>query len=306
LFIFESFWHILGDDIFRLRLLPYHEALYQYYNLTAKSEPRFALHDIAAAVIHEVRLAVGITAPLETWKITDINELINLLDSDTLPRCAARMPELKRASLSHAMDEVKSSSDHPERLARSYSELYRLLDESLPYMFDIEKADMLTQHLCAPKEHRYERSIAWQPYDGPEVKALEELFLSRPEVRHRLGEARESFIWYGDDPYMEEREPPEGHYWYYLLAVFDGERWRPFRLVALFGYKMKLLSMINDTIPFEEETDEVESARCALWLESNIDGWPIKPGERKQIAKAIRREFASFMQSLPASGPPAG
>lgn len=228
-FVFENFSEDLGDTMIEMHLVPYDEALRIHGEHLKSHQPQLACRQVISAIIHKTKAVIGDTSLLRTWLLSDITDLLAVLDGlmakrTKLPMSAQAAEATHEAMLSltqHAID---------ANYVQAYDEarkLYALLDETLPSFFDLQAAVKLTDRLVVPESVRFAH-MGWSGSQGNDTdlhyklaRDIRELLTETPELVEKLG-----------DPEIEYEEDNIHTTW--TLAVFDGDRWHSVLLLG--GY----------------------------------------------------------------------
>lgn len=219
-FLFENFWEDLRDDLFEIRLMPYHEALFVHCEYLKSHQREVACRQMVSACIHRIKALLGDREVVRTWVIHEMCDLIAILKNlhGRLGGVSVKADLID--SIYQAVNNLDASvtGQDTDEVYRQTKKVYGLLSEAFPSVYDLELSLMLTDRLAPVHVPRgLTHWTALQPNDSEEFKGLQK------DMADLLSQSPELLAALGAPSFEDEFDGRRLESW--DLAVFDGYRW---------------------------------------------------------------------------------
>jgi hypothetical protein len=246
-FIYENFWEDLKENIFEIKLLPYHEALYTHSVYIKSHRPEEACLQILAACIHKLKAFIKNNKIIKSWLIKDRGNLIAVLQRLLIENQVIIIPEVF-GKIQNEINGIKSLSDEFGLIFDKSIKIFGMLDEILPSFFEINSSIKITDRLLIPKKFSYKQAMSWAKFMNIDTKTF---FEYQRKIHDLLNDSKELVSLFG--PLYREEE--EDNYWeWWEFAVFDGNKWYSVHLESDFDLLPESGDWQSSIVPERRET----------------------------------------------------
>lgn len=233
--IHEQFEGPLADTLPRLPLVSHHVALFECYRLRRNNNWQQALKYVLGALLQKHREMFGKNCNRAFPAALQVECLVSVLKAEiegTEYAVASASAIEAMTGLPETIEPMLDSGNW-EGAAKAVGTAYSTIDELVPGIFDVAKAEKLTDKLYVPRNFRFGKPMAWSKFwagkdseEGELAKAIQVHLREHGGTVEKLGEPH-----YADD---------DDRIWrWWELALFDGERWHSFHLNTSFEVSLE-------------------------------------------------------------------
>ena len=251
--VYERFGQVLGSEIQKLEILPYHVALYESYRKYRTHNWNLALRFALGALLHKHRAVLGDNDDYSAGTLSEPAAILDLLSQEVAGASYPPAPLEALEALKKLPDYVTSllSKGKIREATEATGHGYARVDEVLPGVFDIKHARRFTDRLVQPEYLLIRRVMAWSKWHWADTptkhdveKKLRDLLKQRPDLVKAFGKPH-----YAED---------DDKYWrWWEFAVFDGIRWHTFHLDDHFSLSLEIGSLSDEDASHREQVAEI-------------------------------------------------
>jgi hypothetical protein len=251
--IHERFGQVLGAEMGKLGLLPYHVALYESYRKYRTHNWGLALRFGLGALLHKHRAILEAPEDFLGGTNRDPEVLFETFTREVTTTPYPPAPSEALASLKNLPSEIREllGSQRIPEAAEVAGRGYARVDAILPGIFDIRSAHKITERLVQPEFLSIRRAMFWSKWQHLDTQRKQEVEAKLHALLKRTPDLVKIFgqPYYGED---------DSKYWrWWEFAVLDGAKWHTFHLNDNFGLSLESGSLSDEDARRREEVAEL-------------------------------------------------